>query len=64
MKLGLSIGYSGARLDLRALVGPPERIRSRYRAWENSGNTGLIIRTNQDEAVELMAEMADLERPS
>jgi hypothetical protein len=47
-------------IDLRSLVGPPERIRSRYRAWENSGNTGLIIQTSQDEAVELMAEVAGL----
>jgi F420-dependent oxidoreductase-like protein len=50
-------------IDLRALVGPPERIRERYRAWENSGATGLIVRTNQDEAIELMARVADLERP-
>lgn len=47
-------------LDLRALVGPPERIRSRYQAWESSGNTGLILQTNQDEAIELMAKVADL----
>jgi len=51
-------------IDLRALVGPPERIRSRYRAWEDSGNTGLIIQANQDEAVELMAEVAGLDRTS
>jgi F420-dependent oxidoreductase-like protein len=50
-------------IDLRALVGPPERIRERYRAWEDSGATGLIIRTNQDEAIELMARVADIERP-
>jgi F420-dependent oxidoreductase-like protein len=45
-------------IDLRALVGPPDRIRARYRAWQDSGATGLLIRTNQDEAIELMAEMA------
>ncbi|MBV8774470.1 MAG: LLM class F420-dependent oxidoreductase [Deltaproteobacteria bacterium] len=50
-------------IDLRALVGPPQRIRERYRAWEDSGATGLIIRTNQDEAIELMARAADAERP-
>jgi F420-dependent oxidoreductase-like protein len=44
--------------DLRALVGPPERIRERYRAWEDSGATGLLIRTSQDEAIELMARVA------
>jgi len=49
-------------IDLRALVGPPERIRQRYRAWENSGATGLLIRTSQDEAIELMAKVAGLER--
>ncbi|MBI3247015.1 MAG: LLM class F420-dependent oxidoreductase [Deltaproteobacteria bacterium] len=48
-------------LDLRALVGPPERIRARYQAWESSGNTGLILQTNQDEAIELMAKVADLD---
>jgi alkanesulfonate monooxygenase SsuD/methylene tetrahydromethanopterin reductase-like flavin-dependent oxidoreductase (luciferase family) len=50
-------------IDLRALVGPPERIRERYRAWEDSAATGLLIRTNQDEAIELMAQVADIERP-
>ncbi|MBV8053931.1 MAG: LLM class F420-dependent oxidoreductase [Deltaproteobacteria bacterium] len=50
-------------IDLRALIGPPERIRERYRAWQNSGATGLLIRTNQEEAVELMAHVADLARP-
>ena len=44
--------------DLRALVGPPERIRERYRAWESSGATGLLIRTAQDAAIDLMAEVA------
>ena len=49
-------------IDLRALVGPPQRIRERYRAWEDCGATGLIVRTNQDDAIELMARVADLER--
>jgi F420-dependent oxidoreductase-like protein len=50
-------------IDLRALVGSPERIRERYRAWEDSGATGLLIRTNQDDAIELMARVAGVERP-
>ncbi|MBV8358794.1 MAG: LLM class F420-dependent oxidoreductase [Deltaproteobacteria bacterium] len=50
-------------IDLRALVGPPQRIRQRYRAWEDSGATGLLIRTNQEEAIDLMAGIADLARP-
>jgi F420-dependent oxidoreductase-like protein len=46
--------------DLRALVGPPGRIRERYRAWEDSGASGLLVRTNQDEAIELIARAAGI----
>jgi F420-dependent oxidoreductase-like protein len=49
--------------DLRALVGPPDRIRARYRAWEDGGAQCLILRTAQDEAIDLMADVADLPRP-
>jgi alkanesulfonate monooxygenase SsuD/methylene tetrahydromethanopterin reductase-like flavin-dependent oxidoreductase (luciferase family) len=49
-------------IDLRALVGTPDRIRTRYRAWEDSGATGLLIESIQDEAIELMAELADRRR--
>jgi F420-dependent oxidoreductase-like protein len=42
--------------DDGALVGPAARIRERYRAWEDSGATGLTISGN-DEAIELMAEL-------
>ena len=44
--------------DEMALVGPPGRIRERYRAWADSGITGLTIVTDQSEAMELMAELA------
>ena len=44
--------------DEAALVGPPARIRDRYMAWADSGATGLTINTTQDEALELMAELA------
>ncbi len=47
--------------DEQALAGTPARIRERYRAWEDSGATGLTIRAEQDEALELMAEIAQLE---
>lgn len=47
-------------VDAKSLVGPPERIKQRYRAWEDSGATGLYIRTKQDEAIEVMAEAARL----
>jgi len=49
-------------IDLRTLVGTPERIRTRYRAWEGSGATGLLIESVQDEAIDLMAELADTRR--
>jgi F420-dependent oxidoreductase-like protein len=48
-------------VDLRALVGPPDRIRARYREWEDSGATGLLLRTNDDRAIDLMAEVAGLD---
>ena len=44
--------------DEMSLVGPPARIRERYRAWEDSGITGLSVNTTQVEAIELMAELA------
>ncbi len=45
-------------IDEGALLGPPERIRERYKAWEGSGVTGLTINGGQTEALELMAELA------
>ena len=49
-------------VDLRALVGTPDRIRTRYRAWADSGATGLLIGNTQEEAIELMAQLADIPR--
>jgi hypothetical protein len=43
-------------------VGPPGRIRERYRAWADCGITGLTISTEQPEALELMAEIAGTRR--
>ena len=45
-------------IDEGALVGPRDRIRERFRAWADSGATGLTVATQQDEAIELMAELA------
>src|SRR4029077_5871611 len=42
--------------DDGALVGSPARIRQRYRAWEESGATGLTI-VGDDLALNLMAEI-------
>ena len=44
--------------DEMALVGPAGRIRERYRAWADSGITGLTLVTEQPEAMELMASLA------
>jgi F420-dependent oxidoreductase-like protein len=44
-------------LDDGALLGSPARIRERFDAWTRSGATGLTIHTEQDGAIELMAEL-------
>jgi F420-dependent oxidoreductase-like protein len=49
-------------VDLKSLVGPPARIRERYRTWEDSGATGLTVRSRQPEAIAVMAEAARLNR--
>lgn len=46
-------------VDQGALVGPEERIRKRFRAWEDSGASGLTI-SGDDRAVRFMAECARL----
>jgi len=45
-------------VDDAALVGPPARIRDRYRPWADCGITGMTISTQQPEAMELMADLA------
>ena len=47
-------------VDLKSLVGPPARIRERYRAWEESGADCLSVRSRQPEAIEVMARAARL----
>jgi len=47
-------------VDLKSLVGPPARIRERYRAWEASGADSLSVRSRQPEAIEVMAKAARL----
>jgi F420-dependent oxidoreductase-like protein len=49
-------------VDEGALVGPPDRIRKRFRAWEDSGVTGLTV-SGDDEALRLMADCARLNSP-
>ena len=45
-------------IDEEALVGPRERITERFRAWADSGATGLKVATDQPDAIELMAGLA------
>ncbi len=47
-------------VNLKSLVGPPARIRERYRAWEDSGTDSLSVRSHQPEAIEVMAKAARL----
>jgi F420-dependent oxidoreductase-like protein len=47
-------------VDMKSLVGPPARIRQRYRAWGESGADSLNVRSRQPEALEAMAEAARL----
>jgi F420-dependent oxidoreductase-like protein len=44
--------------DESALVGPAQRIRDRYKEWETSGATGLILSSLQPEGMQLMAELS------
>jgi F420-dependent oxidoreductase-like protein len=45
-------------LDDGGLFGSEKRIRDRYAAWESSGATTLIVRSNQARARELLADLA------
>jgi F420-dependent oxidoreductase-like protein len=47
-------------VDLKSLVGPPARIRERYRAWEDCGADSLSVRSRQPEAIEVIAQAARL----
>jgi len=47
-----------AWVDRNSLVGPPARIKERYRACADCGLTGLTIRSNQPQAIEVIAEAA------
>ena len=47
-------------VDTQALVGPPDRIRSRWPAAVPAGLTGVMIRCSTDEGLALVAELAGL----
>jgi F420-dependent oxidoreductase-like protein len=48
--------------DEMSLCGPVERIRQRYRAWEDAGVTTMLVQSRQPEALELMAEITGAAR--
>ena len=45
-------------LDAGALLGSQQRIRDKWKAWEDSGATGLTLHARQPEAMELAAKLA------
>ena len=45
-------------VDQKSLVGPRARIIARFRAWADSGATTVTVRTQQDDALDVMAEVA------
>jgi F420-dependent oxidoreductase-like protein len=45
-------------VDEKSLVGPPERVKARCRAWAESGATTLIVRSRDLAAIEAIAEAA------
>src|ERR1700751_5762123 len=47
-------------VDLKSLVGPPARIKERFRAWEDSGADSLSVRPRRPHAIEVVAETARL----
>ncbi|MBV1688934.1 LLM class F420-dependent oxidoreductase [Novosphingobium sp. G106] len=45
-------------VDMSALVGPPDRIRERWKAWADSGLTALTLNRANEDVVELIAKIA------
>src|SRR4029453_1721593 len=45
-------------LDDGALIGPPTRIRDRWKPWTRKGFAGLVVRARGSETLELMATLA------
>ncbi len=51
-------------VDEKSLVGPPDRIKDRFKRWETCELLDSIyVRTKQDEAIEVMAKVAGLNTP-
>lgn len=43
--------------DEMSLIGPVERIKERFKAWEDAGVTTMLVNTRQREALHLMADL-------
>lgn len=50
------------RVDLKSLVGPPARIKQRFRARAASGAASLTVRSRDPAAIDVMADVARLNR--
>lgn len=51
-------------VDEKSLVGPPARIKQRFKRWEDTELLDTVyVRSKQDEAIEVMAEAARLNAP-
>lgn len=48
--------------DELALIGPKERIRERLKDWEDAGVSTILVQSQQDEALEFMAEVTGANR--
>ncbi len=48
--------------DEMALIGPVERIKERFRAWEDCGVTTMLVNSRQPEAIRLMADLTGVSR--
>ena len=53
--LDAQVNFSTHRATVRW---DPQRIRERYKAWENAGVTGLTLNGGRNQDLELMAELA------
>ena len=49
-------------LDDGGLIGSPQRIEERLQPWLSCGITSLTVNSEQDEALELMADLVGTER--
>jgi F420-dependent oxidoreductase-like protein len=45
-------------IDQQALVGPPARLKERWKAWVDSGVDGITLTLKNDDALETMAKVA------